>query len=226
MPNTATARCRNTGNTYWCAGRDPADYDNSRYQSGCDPIAGDAQPGFFLPIRSATLPVASMPTCSRASTTGVHRLSEQDLRWFAQPYRGRLRLQRQREDLLRLLPGQLRTEARGISACVVRTKQFAQSSDSIEKFNDYFLTTRPARRWRAPTLPLRPTRPTAARAASCACRMTWRKTYSLIGVDRTYTDVLPSFNIAWDITDTLVLRGAASKVIARLATPTSQHRAH
>lgn len=41
------------------------------------------------------------------------------------------------------------------------------------------------------------------------------KTYSLIGVDRTYTDVLPSFNIAWDITDTLVLRGAASKVIAR-----------
>jgi outer membrane receptor protein involved in Fe transport len=44
-------------------------------------------------------------------------------------------------------------------------------------------------------------------------------------VDRTYTDVLPSFNIAWDITDTLVLRGAASKVIARPATPTSQHRA-
>lgn len=40
---------RNTGNTYWvCPGRDPADYDNSRYQSGCDPTAGDAQPGFFL----------------------------------------------------------------------------------------------------------------------------------------------------------------------------------
>src|SRR3989475_3655200 len=28
--------------------RDPADYKDGRYQAGCDPTAGDAQPGFFL----------------------------------------------------------------------------------------------------------------------------------------------------------------------------------
>ena len=41
------------------------------------------------------------------------------------------------------------------------------------------------------------------------------ETFEVSSLDRSYTDVLPSFNLAYDLTEDLVLRGAASKVIAR-----------
>jgi TonB-dependent receptor len=41
------------------------------------------------------------------------------------------------------------------------------------------------------------------------------ESFVVSGLDRTYTDVLPSFNIAYDLTDDLVLRAAASKVVSR-----------
>lgn len=41
------------------------------------------------------------------------------------------------------------------------------------------------------------------------------KVFSPNDESKRYTDVLPSFNIAWNVTSNLLLRGAASKVIAR-----------
>ncbi|HDS1573043.1 TPA: TonB-dependent receptor [Stenotrophomonas maltophilia] len=212
---------RNTGNTYWvCPGRDPADYDNSRYQSGCDPTAGDAQPGFFLsnPISNIAggfnanvFPGINYPAYIdylNKTYGGSHNRTEEDFVYnvnekiYSGYFQANFRTERLRGN---------------VGVRVVRTKQFAQSSDSIEKFNDYFLDN-------ASGAPMACTDPAAAAYPTYSCEsgfvrlphdLAQSKTYSLIGVDRTYTDVLPSFNIAWDITDTLVLRGAASKVIAR-----------
>jgi TonB-dependent receptor len=41
------------------------------------------------------------------------------------------------------------------------------------------------------------------------------QSFAVSALDRTYNDVLPSLNLAYDLTDTLLLRAAASKVIAR-----------
>jgi hypothetical protein len=134
---------RNTGNTYWvCPGRDPADYDNSRYQSGCDPTAGDAQPGFFLsnPISNITggfnanvFPGINYPAYIdylNKTYGGSHNRTEEDFVYnvnekiYSGYFQANFRTERLRGN---------------VGVRVVRTKQFAQSSDSIEKFNDYFL---------------------------------------------------------------------------------------
>lgn len=221
---------RNTGNTYWvCPGRDTADYKNGRYQAGCDPTAGDAQPGFFLsnPISNIAggfnanvFPGINYPAYIdylNKTYGGSHNRTEDDFVYnvnekiYSGYFQANFRTERLRGN---------------VGVRVVRTKQFAQSSDSIEKFNDYFLDN-------ASGAPMACTDPAAAAYPTYGCEsgfvrlpydLAQSKTYDLIGVDRTYTDVLPSFNIAWDITDTLVLRGAASKVIARpgytdIATP-------
>jgi len=221
---------RNTGNTYWvCPGRDPADYKDGRYQAGCDPTAGDAQPGFFLsnPISNIAggfnanvFPGINYPAYIdylNKTYGGSHNRTEDDFVYnvnekiYSGYFQANFRTERLRGN---------------VGVRVVRTKQFAQSSDSIEKFNDYFLDN-------ASGAPMACTDPAAAAYPTYGCEsgfvrlpydLAQSKSYALIGVDRTYTDVLPSFNIAWDITDTLVLRGAASKVIARpgytdIATP-------
>ena len=98
---------------------------------------------------------------------------------------------------------------------VVRTKQFARSSDSVERFNDYFVDN-------ASGAPMSCDDPAADPNLRCQGgfvrlpdAQVRDKVYALSSLEKTYTDVLPSFNIAWDITDNLVLRGAASKVVAR-----------
>ncbi|WNO11201.1 TonB-dependent receptor [Teredinibacter sp. KSP-S5-2] len=40
-------------------------------------------------------------------------------------------------------------------------------------------------------------------------------TYSLVSQDRTYTDILPSLNLIYNVSDELILRGAASRAMAR-----------
>ena len=41
------------------------------------------------------------------------------------------------------------------------------------------------------------------------------RSFEVSSLDRTYNDLLPSLNLAFDLTDTLLLRAAASKVVAR-----------
>jgi TonB-dependent receptor len=212
---------RNTGNTYWvCPGTDPADYDNNRYQAGCDNTAGIAQPGFFLanPITGIrggfdanVFPGIDYPAYINYLNDrygGSHNRTEDDFVYnvnekvYAGYFQANFRTDRLRGNL---------------GMRIVRTEQFAQSSDSIERFNDYFLDN-------ASGAPMSCDDPAAAAFPTFGCEsgfvrlpdsLARQKSFELIGTDKTYTDFLPSFNIAWDITDNLVLRGAASKVIAR-----------
>jgi TonB-dependent receptor len=212
---------RNTGNTYWvCPGTDPADYDNNRYQAGCDNTAGIAQPGFFLsnPISNIAggfdanvFPGINFPSYINYLNDrygGSHNRTEDDFVYnvnekvYAGYFQANFRTERLRGN---------------VGVRVVRTEQFAQSSDSIERFNDYFLDN-------ASGAPMSCNDPAAAAFPGYGCEsgfvrlpdsLARQKSFELIGTDKTYTDFLPSFNIAWDITDNLVLRGAASKVIAR-----------
>ncbi|MGX9188824.1 TonB-dependent receptor [Stenotrophomonas sp. Ker107b] len=210
---------RNTGNTYWvCQGLDPADYDNNRYQAGCDSTAGDAQPGFFL-----SSPISNIAGGFNANVfPGVNYPAY--INYLNQTYGGSHN--RTEEDFVydvneKIYSGyfqaNFRTErVRGnVGVRVVRTQQFAQSSDSVERFNDYFVDN-------ANGSPMSCDDPAADPTLRCQGgfvrlpdNQVRDKVYTLSSLDKTYTDVLPSFNIAWDITDSLVLRGAASKVIAR-----------
>ncbi|WP_421575718.1 TonB-dependent receptor [Stenotrophomonas maltophilia] len=210
---------RNTGNTYWvCQGLDPSDYDNNRYQAGCDSTAGDAQPGFFLsnPISNIAggfnanvFPGINYPAYINylnQTYGGSHNRTEEDFVYdvnekiYSGYFQANFRTERLRGN---------------VGVRVVRTKQFAQSSDSVERFNDYFVDN-------ANGSPMSCDDPAADPTLRCQGgfvrlpdNQVRDKVYTLSSLDKTYTDFLPSFNIAWDITDSLVLRGAASKVIAR-----------
>lgn len=204
---------RNTGNTYWvCQGASPDDYE-ARYQAGnCDdPQKGVAQPGFFL-----SNPIGNIAGGFNANVfPGINYPAYID--YLNNRYGG---MQNRREpDFVynvaeeihsAYLQANFRTERlRGnVGVRVARTQQQASSSDSIETFLDYFVD--------GPDGNPMPCPQGASNCESGFLRQEVRdKTYELITVDRSYTDVLPSFNIAWDITEDLVLRGAASKVIAR-----------
>jgi TonB-dependent receptor len=215
---------RSTGNTYWvCQGADPSDY-SKRYQAGCDATAGNAQPGFFLsqPIGNITggfnanvFPGINYPAYiaylndryggmqSREETDFVYNVGEKTHAGYLQ---ANFRTERLRGN---------------VGLRVVRTKQHAESSDSVERFNDYFADN-------AAGAAMACTDPTAAALLGSntgyGCEsgfvrlpdaLSRSKSHEMASLDKTYTDILPSFNIAWDVTENLVLRGAASKVIAR-----------
>lgn len=215
---------RNTGNTYWvCQGADPSDY-SKRYQAGCDTTAGIAQPGFFLSrplgdisggFNANVFPGINYPAYiqhlnqrygamqNRREPDFVYNVNE---KVYAGYFQANFRTERVRGN---------------IGVRVARTKQYADSSDSVERFNDYFADN-------AGGSPMACTDPAADpllnsnTGYSCESgfvrlpdALARSKNYELSSLEKTYTDVLPSFNIAWDITENLVLRGAASKVIAR-----------
>ncbi|WP_187775609.1 TonB-dependent receptor [Luteimonas suaedae] len=208
---------RNTGNTYWvCQGEDPNDYDK-RYQTGCDPEAGIAQPGFFL-----SQPITNIPGGFNANVfPGIDYPAYID--HLNSRYGGAQR--RQEPDFIYnvgeeihagYLQANFRTERlRGnVGVRLVRTNQRAESTDSIERF--LYLLEKDAD---GNLLPCDAENPPPGR--TCQGGFVWadvrEKTFALASLDKSYTDILPSFNIAWDLTDNLVLRGAASKVIARPA---------
>lgn len=215
---------RNTGNTYWvCQGADPGDY-SKRYQAGCDSTAGIAQPGFFL-----SRPLDDIAGGFDANVfPGINYPAY--IEYLNERYGS---MQNRREDDFVYNVGEkvqsgyfqanFRTErVRGnVGLRVARTRQHAESSDAVERFNDYFADN-------SSGSPMACTDPAAAALLgsnsgySCESgfvrlpdELAREKSYELASLDKTYTDILPSFNIAWDITGDLVLRGAASKVIAR-----------
>lgn len=215
---------RNTGNTYWvCQGADPSDY-SKRYQAGCDPTAGVAQPGFFL-----SQPIGNIAGGFNANVfPGINYPAYID--YLNKTYGP---AQNRREDDFVYNVGEkvysgyfqanFRTERlRGnVGVRVARTKQHAESSDSVERFVDYWADN-------SAGTPMACNDPGAGAYLNSGlgyqCEndlirvpdaLAREKSYELASLDKTYTDILPSFNIAWDITNNLVLRGAASKVIAR-----------
>lgn len=211
---------RNTGNTYWvCPGADPSDY-SQRYQAGCDPQANVAQPGFFytqplgdiaggfdanifpginFPAYIAHLNQRYGPMQNRREPDFVYDVGERATAAYVQ---ANFRTERLRGN---------------VGVRVVRTRQSAASTDGVERFNDYFMDGADGN-----PMPC----PTGAPPAGTTCESGFvrlpdddvrEKTVELATLDKSYTDVLPSFNIAYELTDTLVLRGAASKVISRPA---------
>ncbi|MGG6463011.1 TonB-dependent receptor [Solilutibacter silvestris] len=217
---------RNTGNNYWaCQGTDPSNYNN-RYQAGCDPNAGVAQPYFFLDqplgniaggFNANVFPGINFPGYinylnnhygpmqTRIEPDFIYNVGEKAMAGYFQ---------------LNFKTERLRGN---IGLRVVRTKQHAESTDSIEKFNDYFANNTAG-------TPMSCTDAGAAALLGSGNGYTCEsgfvrlpdnlarsKTFAYASLDKTYNDILPSFNIAYDLAKNVVLRGAASKVISRPA---------
>jgi TonB-dependent receptor len=219
---------RNTGNNYWvCQGADPSNYDK-RYQNGCDPTASKFLPQFLQSeslgnlagaIKASAFPAINYPAYiahlnktygamqTRNEPNFVYNVGEKILSAYLQ--------------------ADFKTERlRGnVGMRLVRTRQHADSTDQVNYYNDYFFngangTAAPCQTGGLPalgapagsgcvsgftTLPDSQTNPASGHITS----------YELSSLDRTYNDVLPSFNIAYDLTKDLLLRVAASKVISR-----------
>ena len=219
---------RNTGNNYWvCQGADPADYD-SRYQTGCDPTASVFLPQFLYPqslgdiegaIDASAYPALNYPAYiaylnqlygpmqTRNEDNFVYNVGEKIGAVYAQ---------------LNFRTDRLRGN---VGVRLVRTKQHVDSTDRVDYYNDYFFDDAdgnpvPCGAGNTPgagapagsgcvsgftTLPDSNTNPASGHISS----------FVVTALDRTYNDVLPSFNVAYDLTDNLLLRAAASKVISR-----------
>lgn len=196
---------RNTGKTLWyCTGT------TTRYQTGCDAQAGVAQPSFFL-----SEPIGNIQGGFAANVfPGIDFPAY--LSYIDNRYGGSVRFEepdfiyRVNENVLAgYVQANFKTERlRGnLGLRVVQTKQHAESTDSVETYQDYFVDGPDGRPLPCTTEP------------NCEAGFVKNdirtKTFTLVKADETYVDVLPSFNFAYDLTGKLLLRGAVAKVIAR-----------
>jgi len=214
---------RSTGNSYWaCPGTDASDYENRYWNGGCNDTALQFSPDFIYGmgnlaggINSSAFPAINYPAY---------------ISYLNKTYGG---MQTRNEDNFvynvdekiysTYLQANFRTERlRGnVGVRVVSTRQHADSTDKVTSYNDYFYDDANGN-------------PLACQAGAavpggapprtyCGTEGYWRlsdsearvESFAVTGLDRSYTDVLPSFNLAYDLTDNLLLRAAASKVIAR-----------
>lgn len=219
---------RSTGNNYWvCQGRDPGDYD-SRFQNGCDPNANKFRPEFLYGqslgnltggLQASAFPGIDYPAYiaylnqtygamqTRNEDNFVYNVDEKISSIYLQ---ANIKTERLRGNL-------------GLR--VVRTRQHADSTDKVDYYNDYFFDGPDGTP--APCLPGGLPAAGAPSGSGCTSGFTvvpdsqtnpatgHVSTYVVSALDRSYTDVLPSLNLAYDLTDNLLLRAAASKVVAR-----------
>ena len=219
---------RSTGNNYWvCQGADPANYDK-RYQSGCDPTANKFQSSFLYTdslgdlaggIKASAFPAINYPAyvAYLNQTYGAMQTRQEDN--FVYHVDEKI--------TAAYLQANIRTERlRGnVGLRMVRTRQHADSTDQVDYYNDYFFdgadgNPAPCRAGGLPAVG-------APAGSGCVSGFTrlpdsnsnpatgHTSSFVVSSLDRTYNDLLPSFNLAYDLTKTLLLRAAASKVIAR-----------
>jgi TonB-dependent receptor len=217
---------RSTGNNYWtCPGTDGS-YDN-RFQNGCDSNANKYSPSYIYSgnlsnvsgaFNTSAFPAINYPAYidhlnqtygdmkTRNEDNFVYNVKEKISSFYLQA--------NYKTDRLR----------GNLGMRVVKTKQHADSTDQVDYYNDYFYNVNGAPApCQAGGLPA-----TGAPAGSgCTSGFTvvpdsqtnpasgHLSTFVVSALDRSYTDVLPSFNLAFDITDNLLLRAAASKAISR-----------
>jgi TonB-dependent receptor len=214
---------RSTGNSYWvCPGTDPSDYNNRYWNGRCNDVATQFSPSFLrslgnlaggidasaypainYPAYIAYLNSTYGPMLTREEDNFVYNVDEKIYSTYLQA--------NFRTDRLR----------GNVGVRIARTKQHADSTDKVTSYNDYFFDG-------ADGNPLAcqqgAAAPTGAPADTyCGTEGYWRlsdsqqraESFVVSALDRNYTDVLPSFNLAYDLTDNLVLRAAASKVISR-----------
>lgn len=219
---------RSTGNNYWvCQGTDPNNYDN-RYQNGCDANANKFNANFLYGeslgnltggLKTSAFPAINYPayiSYLNQNYGGMHTRNEDNFVYNVEEKISSIYLQ-----------ANIKTERlRGnFGLRVVRTRQHADSTDQVDYYKDYFFNGpdgKPAP-CQAGGLPA----PGAPAGSGCTSGFTvvpdsktnpasgHVSTYVVSALDRSYTDVLPSLNLAYDLSDTLLLRGAASKVVAR-----------
>ncbi|NCT71315.1 MAG: TonB-dependent receptor [Xanthomonadaceae bacterium] len=214
---------RSTGNSYWvCPGTDPSDYDNRYWAGRCNSVATQFSPDLIrqlgnLPggISASAYPAINFPgyIAYLNSTYGPMQTREEDN--FVYNVDEKI--------YSSYLQANFRTDRlRGnVGVRIARTKQHADSTDKITSYNDYFFDG-------ADGNPLACVQGAATPAGApadtyCGSEGFWRlhervarpESYEIAALDRTYTDILPSFNLAYDLTDNLLLRAAASKVISR-----------
>jgi TonB-dependent receptor len=214
---------RATGNNYWvCQGADPTDYDK-RYQAGCDPTANKFQPQFLYGgslgnlaggINASAFPAINYPAYISFlnQTYGTMQTRNEDN--FVYNVDEKI--------TSAYLQANVKTERlRGnVGMRFVRTRQHADSTDQVESYNDYFFNGANG----SPAPCQAGGLPAAGAPAGSGCTsgftrlpdsMARDSTFVVSSLDRTYNDVLPSFNLAYDLTRDLLLRAAASKVISR-----------
>jgi len=228
---------RSTGNSYWsCPGTDPSDYDNRYWNGQCNALATQFSPDFIHSlgnlaggINASAFPAINYPAYiaylnqtygpmqTRNEDNFVYNVGE---KIYASYLQANFKTDRLRGN---------------VGVRVVTTQQHADSTDQIDYYNDYFFDGSDGN-----PLACQQGAGTPSGAASgtyCGSEGYWRlpdsqtnpgsahrSSFVVSSLNRTYTDVLPSFNIAYDLRDDLVLRGAASKVISRpsygdIATP-------
>lgn len=214
---------RSTGNSYWvCPGTDPADYENRYWNGGCNSVATQFSPDFLYAmsnlaggINASAYPAIDFPAyiAYLNSTYGDMQTREEDN--FVYNVDEKI--------FSTYLQANFRTERlRGnVGLRFVRTRQHADSTDKVTSYNDYFFDDANGNPLACQQGDATPTG--APAGTSCGSEGYWKlsdsqqraESFAVSGIDRTYDDVLPSFNIAYDLTDTLLLRAAASKVISR-----------
>ena len=98
-----------------------------------------------------------------------------------------------------------------IGARLVNTRQIDETSDRLQYLTDYCLD--------GPDGPFDPDRPLAPDGNCQILPLDQRETIENVRLNerKTYTDFLPSLNVSYDVTPSLLLRGAVAKVIARPA---------
>ncbi|WP_340649953.1 TonB-dependent receptor [Pseudoxanthomonas winnipegensis] len=219
---------RSTGNNYWvCQGADPSDYD-SRFQNGCDPAASVFQSQFLYPEQIGNIAGAFNTNAFPAINYPAY------IDYLNKTY-GPMQTRQEDNFVFNVgekiysayLQANFRTERlRGnIGLRLVHTDQHADSTDRVDYYNDYFFDDAAGNP--APCLPGNLPAAGAPAGSGCVSGFTTLpdsqtnpasghiSSFVVSSLDRSYVDRLPSFNIAYDLTDNLVLRGAASKVMAR-----------
>lgn len=214
---------RSTGNNYWvCQGADPKNYDK-RYQAGCDPTANKFRPEFLYSdslghlaggISASAFPAINYPAyiAHLDKTYGAMQTRNEDN--FVYNVDEKI--------TSTYLQANIKTERlRGnVGLRVVRTRQHADSTDQVESYNDYFFNGPNGSP--APCLP--GGLPAAGAPAGSGCTSGFTRlpdsigrnqSFAISSLDRSYTDVLPSLNLAYELRQDLLLRAAASKVVAR-----------
>ena len=216
---------RNTGNSYWaCPGTDASDYDNRYWGGRCNTVAGQfsssllyplgnlagginasAYPAIDFPAYIAYLNQTYGPMQTREEDNFVYNVDEKITSAYVQ---FNFRTERLRGN---------------VGVRFAKTAQYADTTDRVTYYNDYFFDGADGN-----PLACTPTSPGAVPAnapagTNCGSEGFWKlaesvgrpESFAVSALDRSYTDVLPSFNIAYDLTDNLVLRAAASKVVSR-----------
>lgn len=214
---------RSTGNSYWaCPGSDPADYGNRYWNGRCNDLAQQFSPDFIYGmgnlaggINASAFPAINYPAYiaylnktygpmqTRNEDNFVYNVDEKIYSTYLQ---ANFRTERLRGN---------------VGVRLVSTRQHADSTDKVTSYNDYFFDDANGN-----PLACQKTDPVPGSAPAdtyCGSEGYWRlsddqqrsESFAVSGLDRSYIDVLPSLNLAYDLSENLLLRAAASKVIAR-----------